>query len=636
MIAPLALIVPIALVGGGFDLSDRHVAGLAAWLLVVALLALGAAGRTRLGRPFYLATGLILGLALLSAISSFWSGSIELSVTEADRVLVYLGFFLAAFLIAQTDQRRQRFAEGVAIGLALIAFAALASRLLPNALDLGPELNTGPRLRYPLGYWNADGLVFGIGIPLLLWLSRRSLTALLRWFAVASLPVLLVALYLTYSRGGLLALVVAGGCLLALSHDRLWLLATLAIGALGALPAVIAVQDRRAIADFVDEPGIADQGVTVLLFLLAGIGLALLLYAGLRRLESRGGRVAGRVVELSRNPTLLKRGAVVLALVAIGAAIAVGGRAWDQFTADDVQFPSRPGEHFTSLSGANRDEFWSVAIDALDEKPLVGDGAGTYQFAWDAQRSVPIPVSEAHSLYLEAFAELGLLGGLLVLALVATILWIGFTAWRAASGAQQELYAVLFAAVLAFAVGAAIDWFWETALLGGIFFVAAGVLVAARCAQLGAADDPSTNGRGENRRFGLAVAGVAIAWITALALIGPLLVDREIKASQAAAAEGNIANAVEHADTARSIEPWAASPYVQLGLLAQQEGDFPTARERLSQAIRREDRNWTLYYLRSKLEHEAGDSAAARADLRRAQALNPLESCLREGWNGCG
>jgi len=56
----------------------------------------------------------------------------------------------------------------------------------------------------------------------------------------------------------------------------------------------------------------------------------------------------------------------------------------------------------------------------------------------------------------------------------------------------------------------------------------------------------------------------------------------------------------------------------------------------LSQAINREDRNWLLYYLRSKIEHEAGDSASARADLRRAQQLNPLESCLREGWDGCG
>ena len=634
MLAPLALILALALAGGGFDLSTRHIAGLGAWLVVVGLLALGAATRATLGRPLYWAGGLILGLALLSAISSLWSGSIELSVTEADRVLVYLGFFLAAFLIAQTSQRRQRFAEGIAIALALIAVAALAGRLLPDVFHLGPELGSGPRLRYPLGYWNADGLVFGVGIAMALWMSRHSLTAALRWLAVASLPVLLLALYLTYSRGGLLALLVASGCLLALSHDRLWLLATLAIGAVGTLPAVLAVQDRRGIADFVDEAGVAGQGVTVLLLTVAGIALALALYAGLQRLEGRGGGLTGRAIEISRNPAVLKRVALGVALAAIAVAVAVGGRAWDQFTAADVQFPNQPEQHFGSLSGANRDEFWRVAADSFGEKPVLGDGAGTYKFAWEQLRSIPVANTEAHSLYLEAFAELGLVGGLLVLALVGTLLWTGFAAWRAARGAPRELYAILLAVALAFAVGAAIDWFWEIAVVGAVFFLASGVLVAGRCAQLAAAR--AVDSKDEVRRFGLAVAGLAIAWVTALALIGPLLVDREIKASQAAAADGNVASAVEHADTARSIEPWAASPYVQLGLLAQLQGDYVNASGRLAQAIHREDRNWLLYYLRSKIEHEAGDLASARADLRRAQQLNPRESCLREGWDGCG
>ena len=76
---------------------------------MVGLLVLGAGSRARLGRPFYWAAGLFGCLALLSAISSLWSGSVELSVIEADRVLVYLGFFLAAFLIAQTDRKAPTF-----------------------------------------------------------------------------------------------------------------------------------------------------------------------------------------------------------------------------------------------------------------------------------------------------------------------------------------------------------------------------------------------------------------------------------------------------------------------------------------------------------------------------------------------
>jgi O-antigen ligase len=613
--------------------SARHIAGLAVWLVVVAVLALGWAARAKLGRPLYLALGLIGGLALLSAVSSIWSGSVELSVIEADRVLVYLGFFLAAFLIAQTSERRQRFAEGLAIAVAAVALLGLASRLLPHVLEVSNSLGSGSRLRYPLGYWNANGAICGIAIALLLWTSRRASSAALRRLSVALMPAVLLTLYFTYSRGGLLSLLVASGALLALSRDRLWLLATLAIGAVGALPAVLAVQARRSLADNVASQTSVDQGATVLLFLLAGVALALLLFAGLRRLEGGRGRLTGRALELSRNPTLLRRAALVAAIAAIAAAIAVGGRAWHQFSSSDIQFPNNPEQHFSQLSGAGRYDFWRVAIDAFGEKPILGTGAGTYVFSWEQHRSIDMPVHDAHSLYLEAFAELGIVGGLLTLAMVGALLWIGFSAWRASPHPQRERNAALFAAMLAFAVGAAFDWFWEIAGLGAVFFLAAGVLVSVRCSQLASPmpESPRAASRAEGRRYGLAVLGLVVAWIAAIALIGPLLVDREIKDSQHAAAAGNLASAVDHANAARSIEPWAASPYLQLGLLAELRHEYPVAGERLTQAIEREDRNWQLYYLRARVRSEAGDRAGARADLEQARRLNPLASEPRGG-----
>ncbi|HEY6145948.1 MAG TPA: O-antigen ligase family protein [Solirubrobacterales bacterium] len=629
------MILGLALAGGGFVLGERHIAGLAVWILLVVLLALGAAGRATLGRPFYWATGLIGGLALFSAFSSLWSGSIELSVTEADRVLVYLGFFLAAFLIAQTEQRRQRFAEGIGISLIAIALIALSTRLIPDLITLGPALGGNARLGYPLGYWNANGFVFGVAVALSLWMSRRSLNAPLRWFAVGAMPAVLLALYFTYSRGGLLALLVACGCLIALSHDRLWLLATLAIGVVGALPAVLATQARRGLADNIAGQTAIDQGATVLAILAAGTLLALGLFWLLRRLERSEHEATGRALAMSRNPRVLKGMAAVLAVLAIGAAIGVGGRAWDQFTSPDVQFTSYPESHFGDFSGTGRSEMWRVAVDAFGEDPVAGHGAGTYRFSWDQLRHINLKLLDAHSLYLEAFAELGLIGGLIVLALVGFLLWTGFAAWRAASGAQQELHAALLAVCVAFAIGAGIDWFWEIAAVGAIFFLAAGALVAARCGQLVRAR-AEANGQGEQRRFGLAVGGLALAWIAALALIGPLLVDREIDASNAAAADGKIESALDHADTARSIEPWAATPYVQLGLLAESQGDAATAAERLTQAIEREEGSWQLYYLRARVERNAGDAPAAAADLSEARRLNPEEACLHEGFEGCG
>ena len=222
------------------------------------------------------------------------------------------------------------------------------------------------------------------------------------------------------------------------------------------------------------------------------------------------------------------------------------------------------------------------------------------------------------------------------------LLWCGFGAWRAAPYPRRETYAALFAAMLAFAVGAALDWFWEIADMGAIFFLAGGVLVSVRCAQL-------TSGRGEagqagGRRYGLAIAGLAAAWISAVALIGPLLVEREIEASQSAASDGDIAGAIDHASSARSIEPWAASPYVQLGLLADLQGDYSAAIVDFTHAIEREDHNWQYYFLRSVVRDKsagsaeaAGERAGARrlrreaqADLEHARRLNPRAPELEE------
>ena len=142
----------------------------------------------------------------------------------------------------------------------------------------------------------------------------------------------------------------------------------------------------------------------------------------------------------------------------------------------------------------------------------------------------------------------------------------------------------------------------------------------------------------DGRRFGLAAGGLALAWIAAIALIGPLLVDHELHRSQAAAASGDLASAADHAHTARSIEPWAASPYVQLGLIAAAQGEaaaengasaeaqaeYAAAIKLLGGAIDREDRNWQLFYQRLRVEQAAGRTAAAAADLARARELDPL------------
>jgi hypothetical protein len=461
---------------------------------------------------------------------------------------------------------------------------------------------------------------------MLLWMSRNARRTALRWASVAVMPAVGLTLYFTYSRGGVLSLAIGAHCLIALSRDRLWMLATLAIAGLGALPALLAIPGYRSLADAVDSQTSVDQGPKMLLILLAGTALTLALFALLRRLEGRGGGGTTRAVELSREPRVLRGAAIGLTVVAIAAAVVFGPRAWHSFSNSDLQFPANPAQHFSDFSSAGRHDFWRVAVDAFEEKPLLGHGAGSYQFAWDRLRSINLTVIDAHSLYLEMFAELGLVGGLIVLALMGGLLWIGLSAWRAASGERREAYAALFAAMLVFAIAAGFDWFWEIPGLGGVFFLSAGALVAARCAQIAA---PAEGRKVRERNFGVVVAGVAVAWLAAIALVGPLLVDREIDSSKHAVAAGDISGAVGHADTARSIEPWAASPYLQLGLIAESQGEYDLAIQRLGQAIEREEGNWELYALRSRGDSSASDDSAALADLEKARELNPLAPQLK-------
>jgi hypothetical protein len=628
---PVALIGGLALAGGGYELSDRHIAGLIVWLVVVALLVLGVAGRAILAKPFYWASGLILGLAIWSAISSLWSGSVELSVAEADRVLVYLGVFFAAFLVAQTDQRRQRFGEGIGIAVTGVVLLALASRLLPHVFSLSAEDTSGSRLFYPLHYWNADGIFCAMATPLLLWLSRRSLVGFLRPLAAAAIPPVVLALYLTASRGGIVLLVIGTACLLAMSADRLWMLATVLIGALLALPAIFYVHGHTSIGNFVDDGSLVGQGLVALLLILLAAAVAAGLFLLLRRAERNHGATVTRAVAISRDARVLRGIGIAILVVLVVLGVAFGGRAWDKFSSADLGVSAEGGAHLGEVTSGGRVQFWEVALESFGEKPVLGHGAGTYQFAWNQDRPVPMTVHNAHSLYLQALSELGVIGAIIVLAMVLFLLWVGVSAWRAASGRRRELYAVLTAIGLVFALGCAFDWFWQIAGVGVVFFLATGALVAARCGQLWQGESAAE----ARRRSRLTIAGLAVAWLSMLALVGPLLGNYELEASNDAIAAGNLDNAIAHANTARSIEPWAASPYRQLGLLAEANGEYAEAIHRFDQAIAREEENWALWFDRARAEYRAGNEAAAAADLAEAKRLNPLEACLGEGFEGC-
>ena len=105
--------------------------------------------------------------------------------------------------------------------------------------------------------------------------------------------------------------------------------------------------------------------------------------------------------------------------------------------------------------GEQRPYYWAVAWHEYQANPLLGSGAGTFARHWRQERPLPLDVQDAHSLYLETLAEVGPLGLLLVVTVLATPLAAGFR--RPAEMAT----AALPAAYVAFLLHVGIDWDWE-------------------------------------------------------------------------------------------------------------------------------------------------------------------------------
>lgn len=626
---PAAMVAALGLTNGGFDLEARHIAGLAAWLLVVGLVLLGAAARFSPEKPLFWAAGLILALGALSLASSLWSVSAERSFEEACRILVYLGIFLAALLLTQTPQRRQRFAEGLAVGVAVVLVAALASRLLPELVSTNDPTSAGPRLRYPLGYWNANGSLFGLAFVLFLWAGQSARWSGFRWSATALLPACLTALYFTYSRGAALTLLVGVFALLCLSDNRFRHLIVTTVSALATVPVILAVQSRRQLADGIVGETAVSQGRVVLLLLIAMSLLALLAIAELRHVATRRPGLTRRLVETSRSGRTLRALTVAVSLVAILLIAFFGPRVWSQFSDPGAEyFPTKPEDHFGHLTGAGRSDMWRVAIESWKENPVAGSGAGTYEFAWRQKREIDLPVLDAHSFYLESFAELGTIGGLLGLLMILALLGIGLTSWSRGLREGREMAAALTAVMVAFAAASAFDWFWEMTVLGAIFFAAGGLLTGMRCSQIAAGWEPDAGN--SRRRYGTAVAAVAIGWISIAALVGPLAMHWELSRSKSDAAAGDMAGAVDHALSARSLQPWAAAPYIQLGGLADLEGAYSTALSHYQEAARRSSGDWQIWYLSSLAARNSGQEELADRYLERARELNPRAPELAE------
>lgn len=626
-VAVAVALIWIAYDDGSYGLPSRTTLAIVVWWAVIVGIALQLLALTHLPRATSVVGGLLAALALWTVASILWAPSAEDAFNEFNRVALYLGVYLFAVLAA-TRGTIGRWADGLAAAIAVVACVALASRLFPDVFpDRGlvtflPSAAT--RLSFPLGYWNGLGILTGLGLPLLLRVALVARSTIVRGLAMAPIPAMAASVYLTSSRGTVVVAFVGSLVFLALSERRWSVVAALAVSTGGTTAAIAVLLGRN---ELVNGPLgtelVRDQGRSAAALIVLSCAAAAVTY-------TLGCRLLGPRVRPSATIGRVAVGLVALALVA-GIVASDPVQRFETFktSPEELETIDRGDfvrAHLLSGQGSGRWQFWSAAVDQSKEHVPLGEGAGAYEHWWAEHASFTYFLKDAHSLYLETLGELGIVGFALVVALVVGGVAIGVCRARRLAADDRVTVASLTAVVAAWAVAAGFDWIWELTAVGVVGVMALALVTGPATGvfePLRSARPDEAPGWTSRRRFGLALMTGLTAWILICAQAITLLADREIDRSQAAVDAGELEEAAEAAGSARAIQPWASTPYLQLALVSEERGELPLARAWIGEALERDGRNWQLWLVSARLETKLGNVKLADRSLRRAVELNP-------------
>ncbi len=613
---------------------------LAAFLAARSLLARDPfAGRSAL---LAVAAGALVLLAVWTLVSAGWSQSPARATFEFDRVLLYLLTLVAVGSLARHASTARHLVWGLALAMGAVCVIAFVTRTFPDVWSAPAEFQRN-RLSYPIGYWNALGLMASLALVFCLHLASSAREPrVVRVLGAAGIPVIASTLVFTFSRGPLAVAVVGLLAYLILGRPRLAVTGLVAAAPTAALAVIVTYQTDFS-AEFVKGRGYAaltadglaeahDVGLTVALCALAA-GLVRLLGAlvvdpALTRL---------RLGRRTRRGLAVAVGALALVAVLVGSFAATRGdwldRQYDRLTRDPV---TQTGDYRDRLSNpglATRTDRWGAALEAFAEDRVKGQGAGTYQLEWERRRATDSDTVEAHSLYLEMLGELGVIGLLLLAVVLACIL--GGLALRA-RGADRAPYAALLAAGLVWAIHAAVDWDWELPALTLWLFAAGGVALAARAEGSGAPEGPARpavssrpeGSQGRATGWPLRIGIVVALGIIALTPVRVALSEQRLADAVGAYGAGDCGSATASAESSRAAFGDRPGPYEVVAFCAARNGDARRAIDLIGEAVERDPGNWRYRYDLALLRAHA--SADPRAAAAAARALNPREAAASE------
>lgn len=619
-VLPIALVGLLLLVSGwwdsAFDLRYWAPLTILALALLLAQLLAGALTIPRRG-PLAVATAAIWCFAAYVLLTAAWAESVALAWEEAARTVFYAVLWTLTVAAGASGGWRKRLGAGLTIGVGAVAVVTLI-----ELFSHGSDLFLAGRLDSPVGYRNGTAALFAFAAwPLIGFAARRGAASGARAAAIATAVLVLGLAFLTQSRGVLIGFVLGGAVSLAIGPDRLrrgWL----AIGAVGAI-AVVSGTLLTPFDAFNSGAGTVSGGdirtaATALVLIAAAVFVgSMFLFIFDNGLRSPGIDRRMRVVA-GAALVVLAVGAGAAGLAKIGNPVSYATEKLKEF--NDVEPAAVSASTRLGTVSGQRSDLWRVALDQFRDHPLVGAGAGSYQFAYYRDRHTDRNLSDTHSLPLRLLADTGLIGtALFAIWLVAMAVAIGRRA-REASAGERLWVAGLAAAGVTVLAQCLTDWLWLLPGLLGLSVLALGLAAGGE-----EADREASSVRWSPGRIAGGVAlGAVLVSVTFLFLSDLYVRKARVEAFRSPQAE------LAAARTAAWFNPASITPlYLQASAL-ESEGNRVEAKRALEQALEREPENFVTLGLLGDFEVRGGDDVAARKYYRRALALNPLDVGLQQ------
>lgn len=609
LIVAAALLI-LALFDGGSSTSACGVLGLISWGCVLVGFVWRSLPTGEVSRYGILALAALILISVLAGISSLWAVDQGRAVEEAATWLAFSGVFALVLFTGVEPGWRTIWIQGIGTGTGLVVILAVVSRVWPDPFPMPVSLpspqalmlmGSSSRWSFPLGYWNALGLFAAVAVISLatLAIGATGLGAKAKGLATGTSAVAVGVLIMTGSRGAILACAIGLALLLLFSRDRRRVAAAVGTALLGGTILYLAI----------DLLGLVNVGPFGMRLERALLAVAVACVVTL----STAGWIALDALVPS-GPMSRRHSRFLVALVAlVAASLLVASHPTDRI--HHLTEPPLKGGSGRAISGDmetgnGRWQLWGAALKAFRFRPLLGLGAGGFEEWWAATSPINLFARNAHSLPLGVLAELGVVGGCLLLILFASFSRAALVGYRRQVADPQIGWSVgVLATVLS---GSLFDWTWTVPAAFVPGMVAGSILMGYRSS---ASSPPRAY------RLGLVVMPTAWAAVafSALAIAG----DIRLAESRSAVADGDLPLAATRATDARALEPWSSSPYIQSSLVAERAGKYREALTFLTSAKARDERDWRISLLEAQVQSRLGNEAAAQAARERAYLLYP-------------